>query len=624
MKDIGVIAPIKDIYDKTVELIKENNYKNVAVSMGSLYDGLKEAERLEKEEGVKIIVTRGGTYQLLKEKLTIPVVEIKVSAYDIVESFDKIHDIDETVGLVGYSNIVMGFDILKKFIPNEVVKIEIKHNEDIYAVIKANNEKGINTFIGDSTIKGIVEELDCRGFLINSQKDSILAAILEAGRINQAVKNENYRAKQVATITEFVHNAVISIDVNDKITVFNKAAGKIFGISDSEAVNKNIKEVIDNNKILNLLKSGDTVIGEIINVKDSKVSLSITPINLEGEAEGAVLSFQEAEELQNLEQKIRRSLDVKGFRAKYNFKDIVYKSAKMKDCIETAKEYSKYNAPIYIKGESGVGKELFCQSIHNYSLRSNGPFVAVNCAAIAPTLIESEFFGYEEGSFTGAKKKGRPGVFELAHNGTIFLDEISEIPLELQGRLLRVLQEKEIMRLGGEKVIPIDVMVITASNKDLKKLIESEKFRKDLYYRINVLSLYIPSLNERREDVLELAEYFIKRSSEIYNKEPVKLTPEVKELLLNIDYEGNVRELENIIEKSVILSSFDHLKSYFGEKLSSDVSVLDASETSELSLKELESSYIMRIYDRTGQNLKKTSEILKIDKSTLWRKLKQM
>lgn len=623
MKDITVIAPIKDIYDKTVELIGEFNYKNVDVYMGSLYDALKIAEELEKE-GTKIIVTRGGTYQLLKKHLRIPVVEIKVSVYDIVESFDKIDDTNEVIGLVGYSNIVVGFDVLKKFIPNEVVKIEIKDNEDIYSVINANREKGIKTFIGDSTIKGIVEELDCRGFLINSQKDSILNSILEAKRINHAIKIENYRTKQITAITDFVYNGIVSIDVNDKITIFNKASEKIFGITHNEAVNKNIKDIIPNNKLLNLLKSGDVVIGEIINVRDSKVSCSITPINLEGNAEGAVLSFQEAQELQNLEQKIRRSLDAKGFIAKYSFKDIIYKSAEMKECIEIAKEYSKYNAPIYIRGESGVGKELFCQSIHNYSSRKNGPFVAVNCAGIAPTLIESEFFGFEEGSFTGAKKKGRPGVFELAHKSTLFLDEISEIPIEMQGRLLRVLQEKEIMRVGGEKVIPIDVKIITASNKDLKKMIEAGLFRKDLYYRINVLSISIPSLNDRKEDVLLLAEHFIKRSSKAYNKEPIKLTKEVKNLLLNINYEGNVRELENIIEKAVVLSSFEHLKNYSNEQQNNDVNIIDTCIESEVSLKELENSYILKIYNKTDHNLKKTSEILKIDKSTLWRKMKQL
>lgn len=621
MKDIVVLAPINDIYDKANAIVKDNNYSNVHVVLGTMKEGLELAKKLE-EEGAKIIVTRGGTYKLVRDALKIPVVEIKVSVYDIIESFDKLDDPNEKIGLVGYNNVVYGFDILKKFIPNEVVKIELKNEEDIYGIIEKNKNLGINTYIGDSNIKRIVEQLNCRGIVINSQKESIQTAIQEARRINKATKDENFKAQQITAMADYVHDGLIAIDNNENITVFNKAAERIFGVSHKGAINKNINEIIPDSKLNNVLKTSESRIGEIINYKDTKLSANITPIIIEGNIAGAVSTFQEVNELQSIEQKIRISLNAKGFLAKYKFSDIVYKSDEIKKCIEVSKEYAKYDAPIHICGESGVGKELFCQSIHNYSSRKYGPFVAINCAAIPPTLIESELFGFEEGSFTGAKKKGKPGVFELAHNGTLLLDEVNEIPKELQGRLLRVLQEKQIMRVGGEKIIPINVKIISTSNKYLKRMVETNEFRKDLYFRLNVLNLRIPSLNKRKDDILVLVEHFINKYSSIYNKVPIRITSQVKEHLLNRKYEGNVRELENIIERSVILSSFDFIKNDNADK--EDKDILTESVKFDKSLKDLELSYIKMIYHKTDMNVSKTCDILKINRTTLWRKLKEV
>jgi PAS domain S-box-containing protein len=631
MKDIVVLAPIMDIYNKAIHIVEERGYRNVEVILGTMSEGLKLARKLEKE-GVKIIVTRGGTYRLVREALNIPVVEIKVSAFDIIESFDKLQDPNEVIGLVGYTNVVYGFDILKKFIPNEVVKIELKKEQDIFTIIEEYKNKGIKTFIGDSNMTRIVEGLNCRGILINSQSESILTAIQEARRINNATREEHSRAQQITTMADFVHDGIIAIDADESITIYNKTAERIFGVPYDKAINKKIREVVPNSMLPYVLKTGEVQVGEIQNVRDIKISTNRAPISVNGEITGAVATFQDITELQNIEQKIRRSLDERGFIAKYNFSDIIHVSDKMKECIEIAKEYSKYDTPIHICGESGVGKELLCQSIHNSSSRCGGPFVAVNCAAIPPTLIESEFFGYEEGSFTGAKRKGKPGVFELAHKGTLFLDEISEIPRELQGRLLRVLQEKQVMRLGGDKIIPVDVKIITASNKYLKKMVVEGEFRKDLYFRINVLSLRIPSLNKRKEDITVLAEHFIRKYSRAYNKKPLEITRTVRDLLINRNYEGNIRELENLIERCVIQSSFNCLKDGIEHSLSkramdSPLGGEDLMETAaslNMGLKELEDSYIRMIYSKTGENVTQTCEILKINRTTLWRKLNKI
>lgn len=632
MKEIVVLTPLREMKDRAEEIVREQGYHNVEVLLGSMSEGV-EVARKAIAEGAELIVSRGGTYQLVREAFSIPAVEIKVTAYDVLQSFEQVDDPNETIGVVGYSNVVDGYDLLRKLLPNPVVLVELKRESDIYAVIEDHKRRGIKTYIGDANITRIIRELNCNGIMIQSQKSSIHTAIQEARRILRVAKEEKRRAQQIATITDFVHDAIIAIDENEKITVYNRRAEQLFGVPCERAKGRLISDIVPNTKLPEILATGTAQLGEIQNLWDSRIVTNRVPITVDGEVKGAVATFQDVTEVQNLEEKIRRSMNEKGFIAKYTFDDIVYASHQIGECIKTAKKFAMYDTPIHICGASGVGKELFCQSIHNYSRRHLGPFVAVNCAAIAPSLIESEFFGYEEGSFTGARKKGKPGIFELAHNGTLFLDEISEIPMELQGRLLRVLQEKQVMRLGGGRVIPIDVKIITASNKYLKREMEEGRFRKDLYYRINVLTLRIPPLDRRREDIPALTRYFIRKYSEKYGKPLLEPTPDVESCLLNRKYEGNIRELEGLIERCVILSSFDAiLAEGDGERRASQPPVQENGpvcidvlppDWDGLDLRSLEQKYIEMVYQRTGGNVQKTCEILGINRTTLWRRLKE-
>lgn len=625
MKEILVVAPTELTYERTKNIVKKKNYRNIKVVCASLNESLQVVKK--NIEGVQVIISRGGTYSILKKAYQIPVVEIKVDAYDIIESYKSIKDSNESLGIVGFKNVIYGFDILEKILNNKITKIEIKKEENIYSVIEKYRKEGIKTYIGDTTVTKIVDELNCKGIVIESSDENILRAIEEANEIITAIKVEKERRLKLEAMTNFVHDGIITVDEYCEVTIFNKSAEKILGIKQEDALFRNIKDVIPETLLPKVIETMKPQIGEIQNLGKNKIIVNRVPIIVDGEIKGAVSTFQDSEEISSYEHKIRRSMINNGFATRYKFEDIIYKSDKMKACIDEAKKYSLYDAPIIIHGESGVGKELFAQSIHNNSIRSRQPFVAVNCAAIPPSLIESEFFGYEEGAFTGAMRKGKMGVFELAHGGTIFLDEISEIPLELQGRLLRVLQEKQIIRIGGNKVIPIDVKVISASNKDLEDMIENSKFRADLYFRINILSLYIPSLKERKEDIVKLSEFFINKYSTRYNKTPMNITPEIEELLLQTNYKGNVRELEGIIERCVITDSFSSLKKLSINK--EDRTIRNNKSNNNLmdevlDLRELEKKYIEKVYKENMGNTTKTCEILKITRSTLWRKLKEI
>ncbi len=290
---------------------------------------------------------------------------------------------------------------------------------------------------------------------------------------------------------------------------------------------------------------------------DTRVLVNVLPVAVKGATASSVATLQDVSHIQAMEEEIRREMYLKGYTAKFNFSDIVARDALTQRTVSLAKRFAATNASILIHGESGVGKEVFAQSIHNASDRRLRPFIAMNCAAIPESLIESELFGYVDGAFTGARKKGKPGIFELAHGGTIFLDEISEMPFHLQARLLRVLQEHEVMRLGDDKIIPIDVRVIAATNRNLEKLTKEGLFRVDLYWRLNVLNLFIPPLRARRSDILPLIDRMLSESENCTTHYTISLG--CRSFLESYDWPGNVRELKNFCERVSAICEQDEL-----------------------------------------------------------------
>jgi PAS domain S-box len=617
MKEIVVICPIENIYQHVQDIIQSQSYSNVEALMGNMSEGVQMAGEAIAA-GAKIIVSRGGTYRMICEAYDLPATEIKVDAYDIVQSYEQIHRDVQEIGVVGYSNIIYGFDIIKQLIPKTLHMIELKSEQGVYGIIAESKQRGVHNYIGDANIIPIVRQLGCQGVVIQSRRETILTAIQEARRILRATRAEKERTQWLMTMTDFIHDGVIAIDRQERVTIFNRRAEEVFNLKKEEVLGQRVTDIIPDSQLPEVLKSGEAQHSQLHLVGNNSITTNRVPILVEDETIGVVATFQEITEVQRLERKIRRELNEKGFTAKYTFDDILYRSEAMARCIDAAKKYVGFDTPIHICGSSGVGKELFCQSIHNSSRRVDGPFVAVNCAAISPSLIESEFFGYAEGSFTGASKKGRVGIFELAHGGTLFLDEISELPFDLQSRLLRVLQEKQVMRVGGNKMVPVDVRIITASNRYLGGMVRQGTFRKDLYYRINILTLRIPELAKRKEDILPLAELFMHRYAREYQKPPLVFTQEIQEKLQAYDYPGNVRELEGLMEKSVILSAFDGFDAPTDEK-QGPVRLQPKPELSSLHLAEDE--LIRQALEKTGGNMKKTAELLGIGRTTLWRKL---
>ncbi len=300
----------------------------------------------------------------------------------------------------------------------------------------------------------------------------------------------------------------------------------------------------------------------------------------------------------------------------------------MKKLIEVAKEYARTDATILIEGESGTGKEVLAQSIHAESSRVSEPFLAINCAALPPLLLESELFGYEEGAFTGAKKGGKVGLFEMAHKGTIFLDEIGEMDHHIQARLLRVLEEKQVMRLGSSKIVPVNIRIISATNADLKKKVNEGQFRIDLYYRLNVLHLRTIPLREMKADIEYLALYYIRKYNELYGRQIEHLSSEVLDFLKEYQFPGNIRELKNVLERIVLTAKSDYITmesiSFIVQELSSlnDTTQTQLEDILSGTMLEIKEKVIHKVLRQENYNKSNTARRLGIDRSTIERYIK--
>lgn len=455
----------------------------------------------------------------------------------------------------------------------------------------------------------------------------VMAAVsaIENKLTENQILQDLYSSRQFAwAMMNNLAYGVFAIDLNDEIQWVNDSACRIINVRRKKILKKSI----------NLLLPDWTKIRRIVlnelSFLDQESSFDLPDIserflfnaylikNDENEILGYLLTFRPLSRLLNLVKKYS------GLHAHYIFDEIIAKSPTTIKLIKYAKKVSNSPSTILITGESGTGKEVFAQAIHNASERRDSVFVAVNCGAISPSLIESEMFGYEEGAFTGAKKGGCPGKFELANSGTIFLDEIGEMPMDMQVKLLRVLQEGMVTRVGSQENKKIDVRVVAATNKDLAAEVEKGRFRMDLYYRLNVIPIHIPALRDRKEDIIPLTRHFMASKGEKLNKPVPELNYEIENKILNYSWPGNVRELENYVERLVNLDGnkdLSELGNNDKSKSPNQDTFLTKKEIKTLEMVEKE-TIIHAITELKG-NMSQVAHLLGIGRNTLYAKLKK-
>lgn len=365
-------------------------------------------------------------------------------------------------------------------------------------------------------------------------------------------------------ILDNIYNGVIVTDAEGYVMYFNKQYGQFLGIDPKEQIGKHVTKVIENTRMHIVAKTGKPELNKAHSIKGQEMVVQRIPIIDNGKviAVYGQVMFKNvsdvsklAKELSILQSKLKLyEEELFSLRAeRYTFESILGTSRSINNLKNEALRASSTNFPVLITGESGTGKEMFAQAIHNASPRKLFPFVRINCASIPRDLLESELFGYEKGAFSGATSSGKIGKFELANNGTIFLDEIGDMPLDMQAKILRVLEEKEIERIGGNKPIKSDFRVIAASNQSLEEMVTSGTFRKDLFYRLNVIRLHIPPLRERREDIMPIANKLLKNLAENTPFSEIKLHPSAEEFLIKYDWPGNIRELVNVLSRITCL-----------------------------------------------------------------------
>lgn len=361
------------------------------------------------------------------------------------------------------------------------------------------------------------------------------------------IQKANLLSKQLEVIVDRIEDGVLAIDEEDAIRIINHKALDILHLQGRNIIDQKAAACIHEH-FYQIIRQLPYETEEVMNWEGQTFFFRKTHITIEGRTFGYLILFRRASEINKLEHDYRRKLTNKGLFAKYTFNDLIGRSSSFQKLASIAEKMAKSSTTILLLGETGTGKELLAQAIHNASSRRWEPFVGVNFAAIAESLLESELFGYEEGAFTGAKKGGHIGLFEQAHKGTIFLDEIGDASPLIQNRLLRVLQEREIMKVGGNRVIPIDIRVIAATNRNLEQMVADGLFRADLYYRLNVLPIYIPPLRERKEDIALLAKEFIKRVCHDLKRPVFRFSQNAIENMVQYGWPGNIRELENVIQ----------------------------------------------------------------------------
>ncbi len=484
-----------------------------------------------------------------------------------------------------------------------------------------------NTTIGGIGLIAISEEY--QSILIDRQKylieflERMVELIISKLLQKVAANNLHVMRKQLISIMNSIDEGIIAIDENGYITYTNSVIDESFGISSSELNEKKICDIISHDYIKYLVKDNIQFSNKEITITRNKnefqTLVSSKAVEIGDESIGSILTFKKMSDVY----KVVNEISLNNFST--TFDDIIGKSFEIQQTKMKARKVSNSNSTILIQGESGTGKELFARAIHYYSNRNNKPFIAINCAAIPETLLESELFGYEEGAFTGAMKGGKAGKFQLAHEGTMFLDEIGDMPLHLQTKLLRVLQEKTIEKIGGHKNIPIDVRVIAATNKDLDTMVENGEFREDLFYRLNVIPLFIPPLRERKGDIKVLLDHFLKLSNKKLDKNIESFSSNVENILLNYCWKGNVRELENIVEYAVNMETTStitinsipvKIRNVNGKKLRTNI----------MSIQEMEKKLIQEALLLYGDSVKgknMAADALGISRATLYRKIKE-
>lgn len=623
MIKILVVVPYRELQDAFEEVIKTFEHDGIHISTTHILGS--DPQVIDALEG-DIIVARGITASAIaKYKPTTHVIPIALGSGDLLTalSLAKQENSPCNIGIITNEELCDSTEIAS-LVGFPVTVVKVNDQKDVREAVFFLRDKGCTVLVGGLTMTNLCKENSIAYVHVKTGFQAIVHAIEDAVATARSLERAKTRGTLLATLLNNATYALFAINSYGVINAANRQAELLFGGQPLEG--KSIDVIYKGSKWSQTVLTG-TLVEELQSISGQQVLVSQQPIKVDEQTSGVLFTFQNAEAIQKTEHKIRTELNRKGLVARYRFEDIVTQDIHMLQLVEKAKRFSIVNGAVLLLGETGTGKELFAQSLHNHSPRSKEPFVAVNCAALPEQLLESELFGYSEGAFTGASKGGKVGLFELAHKGTLFLDEIGEMPIVLQAKLLRVLQEKEVRKVGADKIIPVDVRVISAANCNIMERVQSGLFRLDLFYRISLLSLQIPSLRERRDDIGILFRYFVEQYCKRHNQSIPTITVAATEALEQFYWPGNIRELRNAAERLAILHSSNEVGMLEIEQLDIGSTSLHGEAmpspfpTKRRLVTSLSDEDLHREFLSSGMTREAFAQQVGLSRTTLWRKL---
>lgn len=537
---IAVMVPNTDLKKQTETLFAGKNTDcPVDVRVIDVMNLAEDCKRLVDEK-FDAVIARGGTFLEFNRLIggRVLIVEMKIQLSDILLALKTAKDKYKNIYLILHESTYFDREECKRILeisPAHKTYGNVEELRSLLAAIPAGNDSVV---VGSGACAALSKEDNLNAVGVPIQNSTIMTAYDYAKNMVGQHVLERRRINLLQSILQAVDDGVIVVEKNGLIKHFNRKSGVLFGVNPFEMIGKNIRELMPG---LNLAKP---ILDVVVAANQKTFVVNGSVFVIYDDEEQIVITVNDVTLLQEREKNVRFKLAGKGLTAKHTFADILTADPGMKQLIKRAEHIAKLDASVIIYGESGTGKELFAQGLHNASSRKNGPFVAINCAALTESLLESELFGYVGGAFTGARKDGKTGLFELAHGGTVFLDEVNSMPLALQAKILRVIEQREIMRVGSDYVVPLDVRIIAASNKPLAGTIKSGLFRHDLYFRLNQFELTAPPVSRRKNDILLLFKHFLAKEKGVDPASTV-LPPEFEKSLLEYPWHGNVREIKS-------------------------------------------------------------------------------
>ncbi len=524
------------------------------------YDAVIEALERLPAGSVDSVVAAGSNGAFLRERLALPVVLVKVTGFDVMHALSRARRALPSpspvsrIALVSYARPAPEFERFRSAFHLDIAQHAYFDAHDAEDLVHRLRDEGMEVIVGPGLVTELAERAGLMGVFLYSQ-DSVRAAFDTALEVARFGRIEAQRRERLDTVLRHLHEGVAAVDLNGRIEAINASMASMLGVTAADAVGRPLDAIAPALDVARTLESASAELEAIVSMAGKTWVINRIPLLDQGTLTGALVTCQDSQSFARVDRSLRSRHRPRHLVARYRLDDLIGDSAAMTQVRALARRYAQTDSTVLVHGESGTGKELLAQGIHNASRRRDYPFVAINCAAFPETLLESELFGYEDGAFSGARRGGKAGLFETAHNGTIFLDEIGEMPMPLQTRLLRVLQEREVLRLGANEPVPCDVRVIAATHRDLRAQVAAGQFREDLYYRLNILRMVLPPLRDRMDDLPRLTPLFLERAlARAGARMSVDaLQASLLPLLATYRWPGNVRELENLLERIAVV-----------------------------------------------------------------------